>query len=261
MRSSQSTPAIVLRARPYGESDRIVSFLTEDFGKLTGIAKGASRSRRRFVNSLEPFSLVSLRFQDRAHTNLAFIAGADLLFGFRQLASSLERISYASYLVEITDGLISEREENLAVFQHLRDGLRYLEEIGSSLRFLTYYELKLLRLAGYRPALDVCKRCGQARNQAQLGQWHFSPADGGVLCGSCARLRREVLPLGHLAADMLSTLQTDDSNDLGNRVLLPASVIREMRAVLLRFIQYQMDREIKSAAFLNQFSALENPLA
>lgn len=260
MRSSQTTPAIVLRARPYGESDKIVSFLTEDFGKLTGIAKGALRSRRRFVNSLEPFSLVNLRFQDRAHGNLAFLIGADLLFGLRQLASSLERISYAAYLVEITDGLISEREENLAVFQHLRDGLRYLEEIGSSLRFLTYYELKLLHLAGYRPALDVCQRCGQERSQTQLGQWHFSPADGGVLCDSCSRLRREVLPLGHLAANMLSTLQTD-SHDLGNRVLLPASVIREMRAVLLRFIQYQMDREIKSAAFLNQFSALENPLA
>jgi hypothetical protein len=106
MRSSQTTPAIVLRARPYGESDKIVSFLTEDFGKLTGIAKGALRSRRRFVNSLEPFSLVNLRFQDRAHGNLAFLIGADLLFGLRQLASSLERISYAAYLVEITDGLI-----------------------------------------------------------------------------------------------------------------------------------------------------------
>ena len=58
MRSSQTTHAIVLRARPYGESDKIVSFLTEDFGKLSGIAKGALRSRRRFVNSLEPFSLV-----------------------------------------------------------------------------------------------------------------------------------------------------------------------------------------------------------
>lgn len=257
MRVSQTTPAIVLRARPYGESDKIVTFLTEDFGKLTGIAKGALRSRRRFVNSLEPFSLVTLRFEDRAHTNLAFISGADLLFGLRQLGSSLERISYASYLVEITDGLISEREENSAVFQHLREGLRHLEEIGSSLRFLTYYELKLLHLAGYRPALDVCKRCGEARGDAQLGQWYFSPADGGVLCGACSQIRREVLPLGHLAADMLSTLQTD-TNDLGSRVLLPASVIREMRAVLLRFIQYQMDREIKSAAFLNQFSALEN---
>jgi DNA repair protein RecO (recombination protein O) len=124
---------------------------------------------------------------------------------------------------------------------------------------LTYYELKLLHLAGYRPALDVCQRCGQARSQAQLGQWHFSPADGGVLCDSCSQLRRESLPLGHLAANMLSTLQTD-FHDLGNRVLLPASVIREMRAVLLRFIQYQMDREIKSAAFLNQFYALQTPI-
>ena len=66
MRSSQTTAAIVLRHRPYGESDKIVSFLTEDFGKLTGIAKGAMRSRQRFVNSLEPFSLVNLRFHDRA---------------------------------------------------------------------------------------------------------------------------------------------------------------------------------------------------
>jgi DNA repair protein RecO (recombination protein O) len=257
MRSSQTTPAIVLRSRPYGESDKIVSFLTEDFGKLTGIAKGAMRSRRRFVNSLEPFSLVRLQFQESAHSNLAFIVGADLLFGLRRLASSLECISYASYLVEITDGLVSEREENSAVFQHLRNGLRYLEESGSSLRFLTYYELKLLHLAGYRPALDVCKRCGQARDDARLSQWHFSPADGGVLCDSCSRVRREVLPLGHLAAATLSTLQTDAGDDLGSRVLLPASVIREMRMVLLHFIQYQMDREIKSAAFLSQFSAPE----
>jgi len=62
--------------------------------------------------------------------------------------------------------------------------------------------------------------------------------------------------LGHHAADMLLTLQTD-SNDLGDRVLLPSSVIKEIRTVLQRFIQYQMDREIKSAVFLNQFSALE----
>jgi hypothetical protein len=34
-----------------------------------------------------------------------------------------------------------------------------------------------------------------------------------------------------------------------------------MRSVLLCFIQYQMDREIKSAAFINQFPALETPLA
>ena len=36
------TAAIVLRTWPFGESDKIVSFLTENHGKLTGIAKGRS---------------------------------------------------------------------------------------------------------------------------------------------------------------------------------------------------------------------------
>src|SRR2546425_1402449 len=111
MRLSHVTPAIVLRARPYGESDKIVSFLTENYGKITGIAKGAKRSRKRFANSLEPFSLIDLRFQDRPHSNLVFILAADLLLGFKNLVAALEKISLASYMVEITDGLIGEREE------------------------------------------------------------------------------------------------------------------------------------------------------
>jgi DNA repair protein RecO (recombination protein O) len=255
MRLSQVTPAIVLRARPYGESDKIVLFFTEQFGKLTGIAKGAMRSRRRFVNSLEPFSLVNLRFQDRPHTNLAFIVASDLMFGFRQLPTSLERISYASYFVEITEGLIGEREENPLVYQHLRDGLRYVEEYGTSLRFLTAFELKLLRLAGYQPVLDGCKRCGKERKSEAMIRWHFSPADGGILCDSCVNLRRDVMSLGSTAVEVLTALQAE-SQDLADRMVLPFSVIKEIRSVALRFIQYHMDREIKSAAFLYQFSSM-----
>lgn len=257
MRLSQITPAIVLRARPYGESDKIVLFFTEHFGKLTGIAKGALRSRRRFVNSLEPFSLVNLRFQDRPHTNLAFIVASDLMFGFRQLATSLERISYASYFVEITEGLTADWEENPLVYQHLRDGLLYLEKNGTSLKFLTTFELKLLRLAGYQPVLDGCKRCGKDRNNEAMTRWHFSPADGGILCNSCVKLRRELLSLGSTAVEVLKALQTE-SQDLADRKALPLSVIKEIRSVASRFIQYHMDREIKSAVFLYQFSSTQS---
>jgi DNA repair protein RecO (recombination protein O) len=44
----ESTPAIVLRTREYGESDKIVTFLSRTAGKFSGIAKGAKRSQRRF---------------------------------------------------------------------------------------------------------------------------------------------------------------------------------------------------------------------
>jgi DNA repair protein RecO (recombination protein O) len=254
MRANHVTPAIVLRARPFGESDKIVSFLSEKYGKLTGIAKGAMRSRKRFVNSLEPFSLITLSFHDRSHSNLAFIVAADLRVGFRRLVTSLDRISYAAYLVEITDGLTGEREENPPVYQHLKDGLAYLEEYGTSLRFLTVFELKLLRLAGYQPVFESCKSCHKKTFSGVVSQWNFSPVDGGILCDTCARSRKEILPLGITAVEVLRALQADNSN-LPPDFSLPSPVIKEIRSVVLRFIQYHVDREIKSAIFLSRFSS------
>ena len=52
--------------------------------------------------------------------------------------------------------------------------------------------------------------------------------------------------------EVLAALQSE-SDALPESLSLPFSVIKEMRAVTLRFIQFQMDREIKSVAFLDQF--------
>jgi DNA repair protein RecO (recombination protein O) len=246
------TPAIVLRTWPYGESDKIVSFLTESHGKLTGIAKGAKRSRKRFVNSLEPFSLVNLRFQDRAHSNLVLILASDLAFSFKHLLTSLEKISIASYMVEITDGLIGEREENRLVFRHLKDGLIYLEEQAMSLSFLTSFDLKLLRLTGYEPLLDSCRRCPRVRCEQTPTRWHFSPKDGGILCEPCSRLRKEIFPLSAATLEILTNLQAEKSPPSPD-ICLPNGVLKEIRSVVIRFIEFHTEREIKSAAFLHQF--------
>ena len=228
-------------------------FLTESHGKLTGIAKGAKRSRKRFVNSLEPFSLVNLRFQDRAHSNLAFIVASDLAFGFKHLLTSLEKISFASYLVEITDGLIGEREENRLVFRHLKDGLTHLDERSTSLTFLTSFELKLLKLAGYQPLLDSCRRCGRERWDQCPTRWHFSPRDGGILCESCSRLRKEIFSLSAATLEILTNLQEEKSMPASD-FSPPTGVLKEIRSVVVRFIEFHMEREIKSAVFLRQFS-------
>ena len=92
-----TTPAIVLRSWSFGESDKIVSFLTESHGKLTGIAKGAKRSRKRFANSLEPFSLVNLRFLDRA-AGLVFIQGCELVQVFKSLTARLDKFALSYFL-------------------------------------------------------------------------------------------------------------------------------------------------------------------
>jgi DNA repair protein RecO (recombination protein O) len=254
MRSAYVTAAIVLRCWPFSESDKIVSFLTESHGKVTGIAKGAKRSRKRFANTLEPFSLVHLRFQDRAHSTLAFVHACDLVRPFKDLTTSLEKIALASYFTEITDGLTGEREENRLLFQHLRDGLIYLEEKEISLAFLTFFELKLLKLSGYQPMFEQCRRCRARWPHGFQVKCCFSPRDGGILCESCSRFRKEAVPLSVEALHTLSDLQTTDSLLSDHLASFPSSALREGRSVLLRFIQFQMNRALKSLPFLDLFS-------
>ncbi len=254
MRCFCSTPAIVLRSWPFGESDKIVSFLTESYGKVTGIAKGAKRSRRRFANTLEPFNLVHLRLQDRPHTSLAFIHACDLTRTFKDLTANLEKIAYAFYLLEITGELSSEREENRPLFKHLKEGLIFLEEEQASGAFLIFFELRLLQLSGYQPAFGHCRRCGKECDFEQQTQWRFSPRDGGILCEPCSAVRRELIPLSWEALHALREIQAM------NRIPALAcfcspSALAEGRAALFQFIQFQINKELKSASFLATFSS------
>jgi DNA repair protein RecO (recombination protein O) len=258
MRSNYVTPAVVLRTWPFGESDKIISFLTKNHGKITGIAKGAKRSKKRFANSLEPFSFVNVRFQDMPNRSLVFIAGCELETNLKRLITSLEKIAFASYCVEITAGLIAEREENLAIFEHLRTGLSYLNEHQASLEFLISFELRLLKLAGYQPLLNSCRRCGCYPDvtdpiQSRSLNWHFSFRDGGILCTACAKLTKDVLPMPRETLETMRRMQEEQMQIEA----LPASltVLKQIRTVILKFIQLHVDREIKSAPFLYQFSS------
>ena len=244
------TPAIVLRSWAFGESDKIVSFLTAEFGKVTGIAKGAKRSRRRFVNSLELFSLVQLRFRERPHSSLAFIYACDLVRPHKGLTTSLEKIAYASYLVELADVLAGEREENRRLFEHLREGLGRMVEKGPSHSFLAFFELKLLRLVGYQPRLESCRRCGRARTKDGGVAWRFSARDGGVVCPACSAFRKEAVPLSSEAIEALAELQ-EAAEFLSRHESIPSTALKEGRSVLLPFIQFQSNRELKTALFLD----------
>jgi DNA repair protein RecO (recombination protein O) len=70
--------AIILRTRDYSESDRLITFFTRNQGQLTGIAKGARRSKKRFVHTLEPLSHVFITYADRRTSGLVRLDASEL---------------------------------------------------------------------------------------------------------------------------------------------------------------------------------------
>lgn len=253
----ERTAAIVLRTRAYAESDKIVTFLSRDWGKLTGIAKGAKRSRRRFVNVLEPFTHVHLRFRPSRSEDLMFIVGCELIQAFRRPSADLERFALASYVVELADIMVAGREAGREMYDLVLAGLNTLEdETTLSPIFSSLFALHILHHAGYAPDLTTCQQCGTvlANESAEDAPTvSFSSHLGGLLCHSChgqggtiLQLSPQTLSALRRYQDIPTPTQTALSLDI------PARARNEMRALVTRLLSRHLSRPLKSIAFLEQ---------
>lgn len=245
----RSSPAIVLRGRSYGESDRIVTFLTQDFGKLTGIAKGAKNSRRRFVNSLDPLARVRVRFRLRPHATLAFLESAELLCPAVGLIEPV-KFAYASYLVELADQLTAEEHPVRDLYVLLEQGLAELERGPATGAFLRGFEMQLLAHAGYEPQLEHCHRCQHTLDGARPAM--LNPAHGTIACSDCRAPGEPAMEIPAAVLPHLSALKTLPLADCRHRLLGEAAAAAEITG---RLLALHLPRPLQSVKLIRQLTA------
>ncbi|HEX7126492.1 MAG TPA: DNA repair protein RecO [Thermodesulfobacteriota bacterium] len=180
----RQTSAVVVRSLDYGESDRIVTFVTPDAGRLTGIAKGARKSRRRFGAALELFTFVRLTYFEKPAFDLVRLESAEILASFPDARRDLVKIAQAAYLVEAAGRAVQPREPALPVFRLLVETLGAVDAEPPDERRLRAFELRLLALLGYHPELRRCARCRRPR--PETGRFRVSVQAGGLLCRTCS---------------------------------------------------------------------------
>jgi DNA repair protein RecO (recombination protein O) len=161
--------AVILNTFDYAESDRIVTFFTKEEGKLGGIAKGARRSRRRFVGNLEPLSRTGLLYHYNPASELVRVEDSTLIDGYPGLKGDIERLAAGSCLVELASEMTREGQRNAALFELLTGFLELFNESGPTEVLLRFFEVKLLKAVGYMPRLDSCVVCSAAFDVGDVG--------------------------------------------------------------------------------------------
>jgi DNA repair protein RecO (recombination protein O) len=189
---ASSTPAIVLRTRDYGESDKIVTLLTRDAGKLSGIAKGGKRSQRRFAGALGLFAHVTLDYRQRAGAELVFLERAVLLRPWRSIVDSLEGYAAASHIVELADKLTVEQEVGAELYALVLAALAHVDARPPGPSVLRLFELAALVACGVGPDFKRCAACRRPIGEERV---RVLPASGGVVCSRCAAAEGAVLSL------------------------------------------------------------------
>ncbi len=174
--------AVVIGSFPLGESDRVVTFYSRDFGKIRGVAKASRRIRSRFAGALELFTLGEMVFFDTGRSELVRIDHFDILHPFDRVRRDLERLGQASWIVECVARLTAEHDRHVALYALLVRSLRALEGPVRPARVAVCFGVRALETLGHRPRLDACTVCGRAYPfpRPALGA-------GGVVCEACAR--------------------------------------------------------------------------
>ncbi len=242
------TPAIILHALPYGEADQIVTLYTLDFGKIRGIAKGAKRSRKRFGNRLEIGSYVRVTYFEKESSGLVRLSNCDLIRPFAGLREDIHKLAWASYFIELVDGLTAEKIENKALFRLLAAFLSLVDRGILKDEIQRVFEARLLSCLGYGPQLEHCVRC-----QKKLAgeKFFFSPRGGGVLCASCAAHLPGTIPVSLGTIKTLLLAQTLTLGKVGRISFSPQS-LKESQAVLSAFLREHLGKELKSKKFMEQ---------
>jgi DNA repair protein RecO (recombination protein O) len=239
------TRALVLRTFDQNESDRLVHLYTEHLGRVSAIAKGARRSRRRFAGALELFSLIDVRLVAPPRSALMRLEAARVSRPLEGLSADLLRFAIACHFVELLDRLTAEGEGNPELFGFAA-GLLEVLRVERPDRLLALLVLaKTLARLGYRPQLTACASCGSALATALAA---FSARHGGALCPDCA-------PAGGVAvpAALLAALERGIRSPLRERAALgfDAESVARAERLLGDFFRFHVGFEPRSAAFRN----------
>lgn len=217
----------MLRRVEYGDADLIVTLLTLSLGRVSALARGARKSRRRFGGALEPFFTLSVTLEERRSSELFALREASVLRARTGLLGNLPALTSAGRVlgwVRRAAPAHTPEPEAWSIVEELLDRLA-AGAAGDADVEVARAGLKLLAAFGWALELERCVRCGKLCPAGRPAS--IDPARGGLVCRECGGARLRVAPelrsrLVAAAQGRIDELGSDEARfalDLVERVL------------------------------------------
>jgi DNA repair protein RecO (recombination protein O) len=149
---------IVLSLRPHGETDAVLTLLTEHRGRHAGLVHGGDSRKQRSV--LQPGNMVHARWHARLETQLGTLTVESLRsFAAFALTAPL-KLAGLNAVCAMLDMTLPEREPHPGIFHAALELLEHLGDVAWNAHYVRW-ELALLREMGYGLDLRTCAATGQ----------------------------------------------------------------------------------------------------
>lgn len=243
----ESIEGIILTETNYSESSKILNIFTKEHGLLGVMSKGCRnmKSKLRGVSRKLLYGTIHIYYKPNG---LSTLIGIDVINSFSKTIMDLEKVSYASFILDLTHQVIKQNDDP-EIFDLLKDTLIKIEEGLNPLALTNILELKLLNYLGVSPSIDYCSNCGSDKQIVTL-----SSDVGGYICKNCYNNE----PL--VSDKTIKMIRMYYYVDIKNISKLDVS--KEVSIEINRFLDDYYDRYtglyIKSKDFIKKINSLNN---
>lgn len=225
----------------------MVSLFSSLNGSLKGVAKGARRSSKRFVNSLTTFSLVDLEFKERRSSDLVWLDSCELIDGFPGIRSDYNLLLKASCMVEMTEILFPFNVPSSEMFQLLRFALGSISNRRNTEETMLVFQAQAMKIGGFAINVSKCSLCDRPYKGA--GRALFHPPSGSIVCLACEKESTLTPGMEPNTVHLLEQLQASDRS-LSNTLQCNENILSELKRVLMAHIEHRLGKRLKSAKYL-----------
>lgn len=174
----EKVEGIVISETSYGESSKIINVLTEKYGIIGIMAKGAKKIKSPFHTLTSKLTYACFHIKYRQN-KLSTLIAVDKIDTYKNILKDITLISYGMFLLDLSSQVM-RHEENSEVFKILSSALDKLNNGYDPLVLANIVELKYLNILGVMPNFDCCAGCGTKSDIVTL-----SNVKGGYVCSKC----------------------------------------------------------------------------
>ena len=179
------TRAIILKKQNTNEYDQLVTCYTEEFGKVTAVAKSVLKPNSIQAMHLDIFNLVDFELLNGRATPI--ITGAQAEKTYSNLKNNLACLAIGYFFAEIADKLFFEYQKDEEIWNFLTSLVEELDYKGHLCKdalcsLLKDKQVEFFNLLGYAPNLDECTFCSAKINGSLTT---YSIEARGAICQDC----------------------------------------------------------------------------
>jgi DNA repair protein RecO (recombination protein O) len=248
----QKCEGIVIRSTDYGETNKIVTLYTREWGKIGVMARGAKKPNSRLSSITQLFT--HGYFLVQRGSGLGTVQQGETITSLRSIGEDIFLTAYASYIVELTDKCTEEKKPNPFHFELLFQTLNYLNEGYDPDVMMNIYEMKMLNVMGLYPVLNQCSVCGSTD-----GHFSFSIREGGFICHRCLNKDPYHFKLSPAAVKLLRVFYFFDLSRLGN-ISIKDETKAELKKIITAYYEEYSGLHLKTKKFLNSMDQFRNQM-